>query len=78
MKEVYNQYDVVILIKQLPDSALPPVGSLGTVVEVYGQPKRGYCIEFMDADGNTLTDSQGNYVHNVSDDGYLAKWTPSA
>ena len=46
-------FDVVELTKPRPESGLD-VGSVGTIIHIFDQPRRAYEVEFVDEDGSTV------------------------
>lgn len=50
----FSQFDVVVLIKDLPFDGLKS-GTKGVIVDVYSFPAEGYEVELIGSDGRTLT-----------------------
>ena len=50
---MFNEHDVVRLVRPLPDSDIP-IGTTGTIVFVYSKEPPVYKVEFTDDEGNTI------------------------
>ncbi len=50
---MFSMFDKVQLVKPVPESSLK-VGTVGSVVDVYAQPREAYEIEFTDELGRTV------------------------
>lgn len=64
-----REFDTVKTLHALPEGGIA-LGAVGTVLEVFEQPKRAYMVEFSDADGEALhtpflTDDQIELVESA-------------
>ncbi len=50
---MFSMFDKVQLVKPVPEASLK-AGSIGSVVDVYAQPREAYEIEFTDELGRTV------------------------
>jgi hypothetical protein len=50
---MYELHSCVRLKRTLPGKEIP-VGTMGAIVWVYGEPPKGYEVEFVDADSETI------------------------
>ena len=64
MKEMFNELDVVVLKKPLPEATIP-VSSVGTIVMVHDASAQAYEVEFFDDHHKTID------VCTVTGDDYL-------